>query len=228
LFLKAIVLFSGGIDSTTTLAIALHEGYQVFALSFDYGQRHRIELEKASDVLKQFRVIQHFIFKIDLTQIGGSALTADLQVPKSGAEEGGIPITYVPARNLIFLSLAAAYGEVNGAYDIFYGANVIDYSGYPDCRPEFIRSLENTINIGMKAGVEGKRFTIHAPLLQMTKAAIIKRGFELGIDFSRTHSCYDPFPDGRACGECDSCRIRAKGFREAGFEDPAATIRKTQ
>jgi 7-cyano-7-deazaguanine synthase len=226
--LNAIVLFSGGIDSTTTLAIALREGYRVSALSFDYGQRHRIELEKAAAVLKQFRVSRHLVFKIDLRQIGGSALTADVQVPKSGVEGSSIPVTYVPGRNLIFLSLAAAYGEVHGAYDLFYGANVIDYSGYPDCRPEFIHALENTLNTGMKAGVEGRRFTIHAPLLQMTKADIIKRGFELGIDFTNTHSCYDPLPEGRACGECDSCRIRAKGFRDAGFEDPAAVIWKTQ
>lgn len=217
----AIVLFSGGIDSTTTLAMAIAGGFRPHVLSFDYGQRHAIELEKGKHVLKQFRIADHHLFRIDLSQIGGSALTSNIHVPKNRNENGEIPITYVPGRNLIFLSIASAYGEVHSAYDLFYGANVLDYSGYPDCRPEFIQTLEKTLIVGTKAGTEGNRFQIHAPLLQMTKAQIIRKGLELGVDFSNTHSCYDPDSDGVACGECDSCRIRLKGFAEAGVTDPA-------
>ncbi len=216
-----LVLFSGGIDSTTTLAIALLEFKEVFALSFDYGQRHRIELEKAKRVIQQFPVKEHLLFEIDLRQIGGSALTSDVAVPKQRDKKAVIPVTYVPGRNLIFLSIAAAFGESKGAFDLFYGANILDYSGYPDCRPEFISALEETINRGTKAGVEGQEFRIHAPLLNLTKAQIIQQGIALGVDYSDTHSCYDPDEAGHACGQCDSCVIRFKGFEEAGFPDPA-------
>ena len=216
-----LVLFSGGIDSTTTLAIALREFKEVFALSFDYGQRHRIELEKAKRVIQQFQIKEYLLFEIDLRQIGGSALTSDVAVPKQRDNKNVIPITYVPGRNLIFLSIAAAFGESKGAFDLFYGANILDYSGYPDCRPEFIAALEQTLNRGTKAGVEGQKFRIHAPLLNLTKAQIIKQGIALGVDYSDTHSCYDPDEAGHACGQCDSCVIRLKGFEEAGFPDPA-------
>jgi 7-cyano-7-deazaguanine synthase len=216
-----LVLFSGGIDSTTTLAIALREFADVYALSFDYGQRHRIELEKAKRVIPQFAVKEHLVFAIDLRQIGGSALTSDLGVPKQGSQKDVIPVTYVPGRNLIFLSVAAAFGETLGAFDLFYGANILDYSGYPDCRPPFIAALEQTLNLGTKAGVEGRKFQIHAPLLNLTKSEIIQKGIALGVDYSETHSCYDPDDSGSACGQCDSCVIRAKGFNEAGLVDPA-------
>jgi len=216
-----LVLFSGGIDSSTTLAIALQERDEVYALSFDYGQRHRIELEKARLVLQQFPVKEHLLFQIDLKQIGGSALTSSLQVPKQRALDQIIPVTYVPGRNLIFLSVAAAFGETRGAFDLYYGANVLDYSGYPDCRPEFIESLEETLNRGTKSGSEGHKFHIHAPLLKLTKAQIIQKGISLGVDYTHSHSCYDPSEVGEACGECDSCRIRLKGFSEAGLKDPA-------
>ncbi len=219
---RAIVLFSGGVDSTTTLAIAIQQGFEPISLSFDYGQRHRLELEKGSLVLRQFRIQTQLIFPIDLTRIGGSALTSSISVPKSRQMDPAIPVTYVPARNLIFLSIAAAFAEVHRAYDIFYGANVLDYSGYPDCRPEFIEALEKTLKEGTKAGSEGARFRIHAPLLKMTKAEIIREGLRLGVDYTHTHSCYDPLPDGTACGDCDSCRIRKKGFSEAGVSDPAS------
>lgn len=216
----AVVLFSGGIDSTTTLAIAI-EQYRPIVVSFDYGQRHRVELEKGKKVLQQFPVQEWILLPIDLTKIGASALTSSIEVPKDRKADASIPVTYVPGRNLIFLSLAAAVGEARQAYDLFYGANILDYSGYPDCRPEFIHALETTLRVGTKAGVEGKEFRIHAPLLQMSKAEIIKRGIELGIDYTNTHSCYDPGPDGIACGHCDSCLIRLKGFQEAGMKDPA-------
>jgi 7-cyano-7-deazaguanine synthase len=220
--LKAIVLFSGGIDSTTTLAFAIHQGFDPLVLSFDYGQKHRIELEKGRNVLQQFRVTTHFIFPLDLSLIGGSALTSSaMEIPKNRQMDETIPSTYVPGRNLIFLSIAAALGEVHQAFDLFYGANILDYSGYPDCRPEFIEALERTLNVGTKAGSEGRKFRIHAPLLKMTKAQIILKGLELGVDFSDTLSCYDPAPDGSPCGSCDSCLIRKKGFEEAGFADPA-------
>jgi 7-cyano-7-deazaguanine synthase len=218
--LPAIVLFSGGIDSTTTLAVAIQQGFEPIVLSFDYGQRHRLELRKGQKVLRQFRVRTHITYQIDLTRIGGSALTANLPVPKFRKANRSIPITYVPGRNLIFLSVAAALGEVHRAFDLFYGANVLDYSGYPDCRPGFIRALQKTLNAGTKAGTEGKKFRIHAPLLKMTKAQIIRKGIKLGVDYSHTHSCYDPNPRGFACGVCDSCRLRQKGFREAGIPDP--------
>jgi len=220
----AIVLFSGGIDSTTVAAVAREQGFALILLSFDYGQRHRVELEKASRVGMQFHKVKHRIFRIDLTGIGGSALTSSLDVPKDRAIDDEIPVTYVPSRNLIFFSVAAAFGEVYEAFDLFYGANILDYSGYPDCRPEFIESLEKTLNLGTKAGVVGNRFRIHAPLLNMTKAEIIRTGLRLGVDYSHTHSCYDPLPDGSACGRCDSCSIRRKGFAEAGIEDPALPI----
>jgi 7-cyano-7-deazaguanine synthase len=217
-----LVLFSGGIDSSTTLAIALQDRDEVYALSFDYGQRHRIELEKAKIVLKQFRIKEHLEFKIDLRQIGGSALTSSIEVPKKRSMDQNIPVTYVPGRNLIFLSIAAAFGETRNAFDLYYGANVLDYSGYPDCRPEFIDALEQTLNKGTKSGTEGRRFRIHAPLLKLTKAQIIQKGISLGVDYTHTHSCYDPSESGDACGHCDSCMIRLKGFSEAGLKDPAA------
>jgi 7-cyano-7-deazaguanine synthase len=194
------------------------------ALGFDYGQRHRIELEKSGLVLQQFPAVTRRIFRIDLGQIGGSALTDSIEVPRSRIIDDTIPITYVPARNLLFLSIASALAEVVGATEIYYGANILDYSGYPDCRPEFIESLERTINLATKAGVEGRRFRIHAPLLKLTKAEIILKGRELGVDYTHTHSCYDPDHEGRACGSCDSCRIRLKGFAELGLKDPAVYV----
>lgn len=223
---KGIVLFSGGIDSTTVAGIASREGYSLVLLSIDYGQRHRVELEKCAVVAKQFSGAQHVFFKLDLSQIGGSALTSSIDVPKDRVMDTQIPVTYVPGRNLIFLSVAASYGEVHEAYDLFYGANVLDYSGYPDCRPEFIQALETTLNVGTKAGVEGRAFVIHAPLLNLTKAEIIRKGIELGMDYSSTHSCYDPFEDGSSCNACDSCLIRRKGFEEAGIIDPALRLSK--
>lgn len=220
--MKAIVLFSGGIDSTTTLALAIREGFEIIALSFDYGQRHRLELERGKLVLQQFRVSGHLVFPLDLSRIGGSALTSpEMNVPKNRLIDESIPPTYVPGRNLIFLSLAAAVGEVHHAFDLFYGANVLDYSGYPDCRPEFIEALQRTLIVGTKAGVEGQQFRIHAPLLKMTKAEIILKGLELSVDYSHTLSCYEPDVDGVECGSCDSCVIRKKGFEAAGVPDPA-------
>lgn len=222
---RAVVLLSGGIDSTTTLALALHEGYEVFALSFDYGQRHGIEIERARRVAKFFKVMEHKIIKIDLRSIGGSALTSNLEVPKERDMEeitSHIPVTYVPARNTIFLSFALAWAEVIDGDAIFFGANILDYSGYPDCRPEFIKAFEDMANLATRRAVEeGKRVSIKAPLLYLTKGAIIKKGVELGVDYSITHSCYDPTPEGLACGRCDSCILRKKGFDEAGIPDPA-------
>jgi len=217
----AIILFSGGIDSTTTAAIAQEKGFSLMLLSFDYGQRHRIELERAARVAEQFSNASHVTFPLDFSGIGGSALTSSIDVPKNRSDYREIPVTYVPGRNLIFLSIAAAFGEVHHAYDLFYGANVLDYSGYPDCRPEFIAALETTLRFGTKAGAEGEEFRIHAPLLQFTKAEIIRTGLRLGIDYRHTHSCYDPGPNGSPCGECDSCLIRRKGFEAAGIQDPA-------
>jgi len=220
---RAVVLLSGGIDSTTTLAIAIAEGYEAHALSFDYGQRHQIETEAARCVANSLGAKEHRVAKIDLGVFGGSALTADIAVPKqrSGKEIAhGIPITYVPARNTIFLAYALAWGEVISADDIFLGVNAIDYSGYPDCRPEFIEAFETLANVGTKAGVEGRCFQIHTPLIKFSKAEIIRKAVELGVDLSLTHSCYDPTPKGLACGECDSCVLRLKGFREAGIQDP--------
>jgi 7-cyano-7-deazaguanine synthase len=219
---RAVVLLSGGLDSATTLAICRHDGFEPHALSFDYGQRHKLELEAASRVAAALGAREHRLATIDLRAFGGSALTSNIAVPKNRALDGRseIPITYVPARNTIFLSYALAWCEVLGAADIFIGANAIDYSGYPDCRPEFIAAFENLAGVATRAGVEGTRFQIHAPLLSLSKAEIIRRGTELGVDFSLTHSCYDPSADGLACGECDSCRLRLEGFRAAGLEDP--------
>ncbi len=221
---KAIVLLSGGLDSTTCLAIAQKEGFQTFTLSFDYGQRHRVELDKAAALSKQMGAVEHRVAAVDLRQFGGSALTDDIDVPKGRTDEAiaeGIPITYVPARNTVFLSYALAYAEVVGAQSIFIGVNVLDYSGYPDCRPEYIEAFERMANLATKAGVEGAtQLTIHTPLIQMTKAEIIKKGMELGVDYGLTHSCYDPDDSGAPCGQCDSCQLRAKGFQEAGVVDP--------
>jgi 7-cyano-7-deazaguanine synthase len=222
---EAVVLLSGGVDSVTTMAIARAEGYGLYALSFSYGQRHAIELEKARAAAKAFDAKKHLVLDIDLKAIGGSALIDSRAVPKdrSAAEQAqSIPVTYVPARNTIFLSCAIAWAEVLGAFDIFIGVNALDYSGYPDCRPEYIAAFERMANLALKAAVEGSgKIVIHAPLQHLTKAEIIRRGIELGVDYSLTHSCYDPGPDGRACGHCDSCLLRLKGFREAGVRDPA-------
>lgn len=221
---KAVVLLSGGLDSATTLAIARSEGYACHALSFAYGQRHSRELESAKKVAAALGAVEHLILTLDLRAIGGSALTADIAVPKdrSTAQIGsGIPVTYVPARNTIFLAHALGWAEVLGAEDLFFGANFYDYSGYPDCRPEYIEAFERLANLATKAGVEGKsRFKIHTPLIRMAKAEIVKRGRALGVDFSLTWSCYEPTPDGRPCGRCDSCLLRKKGFAEAGLVDP--------
>jgi 7-cyano-7-deazaguanine synthase len=220
----AVVLLSGGLDSTTTLAIALAQGYATYALSFDYGQRHKIEIEAARRIVKSLGVKEHRIVEIDNGLFGDSALTDDVvDVPKSRSEEeisAGVPVTYVPARNIIFLSHALAWAEMIPAGHIFLGVNAIDYSGYPDCRPEFIAMFELLANIGTKAGVEGRRFQIHAPLIKMSKAQIVRKAIELDVDLALTHSCYDPAPEGRACGQCDSCQLRRKGFREAGVIDP--------
>jgi len=220
---KAVVLLSGGIDSTTTLAIAKSQHFQIHAISFRYGQRHALELECARKIAAHFHVEKHLIFDLDFRKIGGSALTDNLEVPKLrelSKIAAEIPVTYVPARNIIFLSITLGWAETLGAYDIFIGANVLDYSGYPDCRPEFISAFENMANLGTKAGTEGNRFSIHAPLIRMTKAQIIQKGFELGVNYSMTISCYDPSPDGKSCGSCDSCLLRKKGFLEAGIPDP--------
>jgi 7-cyano-7-deazaguanine synthase len=226
---RVVVLLSGGIDSTTTLAIAITEGYEAYALSFDYGQRHQIETEAARRVADSLGAKQHRVAKIDLRVFGGSALTDEIDVPKqrSDVEIGqSIPVTYVPARNTIFLSYALGWAEVIPAADIFLGVNAIDYSGYPDCRPRFIEAFETMANLGTKAGVEGKRFQIHTPLIKFSKAEIIRKAVELGVDLSLTHSCYDPSPEGLACGECDSCLLRLKGFREAGIKDPIRYAKK--
>ena len=225
----AVVLLSGGIDSTTTLAIALAEGYEAYALSFDYGQRHQIETETARRVADSLGAKEHRIARIDLRVFGGSALTDDVDVPKKRSETEiahGIPVTYVPARNTIFLAYALAWAELISAADIFLGVNAIDYSGYPDCRPEFIEAFETLANVGTKAGVEGGRFHIHTPLIKFSKAEIIRKAVELGVRLSLTHSCYDPSPEGLACGECDSCLLRLKGFREAGLKDSIRYAKK--
>jgi 7-cyano-7-deazaguanine synthase len=221
---RAVVLLSGGLDSTTAFAVAKSRGFEVFALSVDYGQRHRVELERAAVVTKALVAADHRIVKLDLRAIGGSALTSDIAVPRdrSADEMGhGIPVTYVPARNTILLGLALGYAETVGAFDLFIGANILDYSGYPDCRPEFLAAFESLANLATKAGVEGAgRFRVHSPLLKMTKAEIIREGVRLGVDYSLTLSCYDPDATGRACGRCDSCQLRKKGFAEAGVSDP--------
>lgn len=220
----AILLLSGGLDSATAGAIARAEDFDLYALSVDYGQRHRFELDAAAKVAKHLGVRGHEVVKIDLARFGHSALTADIAVPKGRSAdemEHGIPITYVPARNTVLLSLALAYAEVTGAADIFLGVNAIDYSGYPDCRPEFIAAFEQLANLATKAGVEGSlKFRIHTPLINLTKAEIIRRGTELGVDYGLTHSCYDPDARGKPCGSCDACILRAKGFAEAGLSDP--------
>jgi len=220
----AIVLLSGGVDSTTTLAIARAEGYEVYALSFNYGQRHVIELEAAKQIAERFRVKKHIIVDIDMRSIGQSALTDDIEVPKARSVDEiahDIPVTYVPARNTIFLSFALAWAEVLGIDSIFIGVNSLDYSGYPDCRPEYIEAFERMANLATKAGVSGlTKLRIRTPLIQLTKAQIIQKGIELGVDYSLTHSCYAPDESKKACGFCDSCLLRKKGFREAGVFDP--------
>ncbi len=221
---KAVILFSGGLDSTTVLALARAEGYSVHALSFRYGQRHMQELAAARKLAHLMGVEEHLVIDINMRDIGGSALTDDIEVPKAdqpGHEEGEIPVTYVPARNTIFLSFALGWAEVLGADSIFIGVNAIDYSGYPDCRPEFISAFEKMANLATKAGVEGTtRIRIKTPLLHMSKADIIRKGMELGVDYGMTHSCYDPSPEGYACGRCDSCILRKQGFARAGVPDP--------
>ena len=221
---KAVVLLSGGLDSTTTLAIAKNQGFEVYALSFDYGQRHRVELERAQIIAQKLETADHKIMTVDLRQFGGSAITDSIDVPTNRDEEemsSEIPITYVPARNTIFLSFCLAYAEVKEAGNIFLGVNAVDYSGYPDCRPEFITAFEILANLATKAGVEGKeKLKVHTPLIQLTKADIIRRGIELGVDYSLTLSCYNPREAGTACGVCDSCLLRLKGFSEAGLNDP--------
>ncbi len=221
---KAVVLLSGGMDSTTTAAIAQSLGFEVHALSFRYGQRHAVELEAARRVARSMGIQDHIVVDIDLRAFGGSALTADLPVPKDTPPERigeRIPSTYVPARNTIFLSFALGWAEVLGARDIFLGANALDYSGYPDCRPEYLAAFERMANLATRAGVEGARITIHTPLIDLSKREIVVRGRDLGVDFGLTSTCYDPAPDGAACGRCEACALRLKGFREAGLEDPA-------
>jgi 7-cyano-7-deazaguanine synthase len=222
LMTRAIVLLSGGLDSATTMLIAREQGFEVFALSFDYGQRHRVELEKARELAARYGAREHRVIKLDFPAGAASALTdVSKAIPKNSLGNEAIPVTYVPARNTLFLAHAVAWGEAIEAGDIFIGANALDYSGYPDCRPEYLEAFEKTANLGTKAGVEGRlAFRIHAPLLAMTKAAIVARGAALGLDFRLTSSCYDPSPDGRPCGECDACLLRARGFRETGVSDP--------
>lgn len=221
---QAVVLVSGGMDSATTLALAIRQGFEAHALSFDYGQRHRIELEAARRVAGHLGAAEHLVVKIDLRAFGGSALTADIEVPKGRdpkRRSSEIPVTYVPARNTIFLGFALGWCEVLKAEDIFIGANAVDYSGYPDCRPEFLEAFERLAQLATKEGIEGRaRYRIHSPLTRMTKAQIIRAGADAGVDFSLTHSCYDPTPAGLACGTCDSCQIRRQGFIEAGIPDP--------
>ncbi len=220
----AVVLLSGGLDSATVLAIARSQGFQCYALSFDYGQRHRVELQMADRLADALGAIKHSVAHVDLRMFGGSALTAEIDVPKDRPDSEmahGIPITYVPARNTVFLSFALAWAEVLGARDIFIGVNALDYSGYPDCRPEFIAAYEQMANLATKSAVEGATLKIHAPLIDLTKAQIIRAGLDLGVDYGLTSSCYDPGPNAEPCGHCDSCLIRAKGFQEVGVPDPA-------
>jgi 7-cyano-7-deazaguanine synthase len=225
---RAVALVSGGLDSATALAIAARDGFELYALSFDYGQRHAFELEAAKRVCQSAGVDRHVVCAIDLRAFGGSALTSDVPVPKDRPDaemSTGIPSTYVPARNTIFLSIALGWAETLQAFDLFIGVNAIDYSGYPDCRPEYIAAFERMANLGTKAGVEGTgRWKIHSPLIRMTKAEIIQTGVRLGVDYALTHSCYDPEAAGRPCGRCDSCVLRAKGFEEAGLRDPLIDI----
>jgi 7-cyano-7-deazaguanine synthase len=222
--LPAVILLSGGLDSATTAAIARHEGFQLYALSVDYGQRHHFELEAARRVAQAIDACRHVILDVGLAQLGGSALTDALDVPKDRAVDAmseGIPVTYVPARNTVLLSLALAFAETVGAADIFVGVNAVDYSGYPDCRPEYIAAFQRLANLATKAGAEGRlKFTIHTPLIHLAKAQIIRRGMELDVDYSLTHSCYDPDDEGLSCGRCDACQLRRRGFAEAGLCDP--------
>ena len=224
----AIVLSSGGLDSTTCLAIAKSENFSpIYSMSFDYGQRHRQELDAAAAIARSMNVAEHRVIQIDLRQFGKSALTAAIDVPKDrddSAMGSSIPITYVPARNTIFLSYSLAWAEVLGVSDVFIGVNAVDYSGYPDCRPEFLAAYQAMANLATRAGVEGSAFKIHAPLIQLTKAQIIRRGLSLGVDYGMTHSCYDPDSEGRACGLCDSCFLRKRGFAEAGVPDPTRYV----
>jgi 7-cyano-7-deazaguanine synthase len=217
-----VILLSGGLDSSTVLAIAQKMGFVCHTLAFDYGQRHRNELEACTKIAESMNAASHRVFKLDIGSFGGSALTADLEVPKDRDESvmSDIPITYVPARNLVFLSIAMSYAETLGSTDLFIGVNAIDYSGYPDCRPEFIDSFERTANLATKIGVEGSSIKIHTPLLEMSKAQIIQTGTQLGVEYSMTHSCYDPSPAGGACGRCDSCILRKNGFEQANIQDP--------
>ena len=217
---KAIVLLSGGLDSMVVAAMAKQAGYDLVALTFDYNPRHRVELQAAANIADHLGAIEHIILPLDLTRFGGSALTADIDVPKGGVDENAIPVTYVPARNTIFLSLCLGLAEARGARDLWIGVNALDYSGYPDCRPEFIRSFEAMANLATKAGVEGQGFTVHTPLLDMSKAEIASQAAKLGLDAGMSWSCYDPAPGEKACGQCDSCRLRKKGFADAGLVDP--------
>jgi 7-cyano-7-deazaguanine synthase len=225
----AVVLLSGGLDSATVLAVARRDGFRCHALSIAYGQRHTVELDAARRVAQALGVVEHRVIDIDLRAVGGSALTDDVAVPKDRAAEEmaqGIPVTYVPARNTVFLALALGYAEVVGSFDIFIGVNAIDYSGYPDCRPEFIAAFEELAGLATRAGVEGRgRFRVHAPLIRLAKADIIRLGHSLGVDYALTHSCYDPTPDGAACGRCDSCLLRRAGFEAAGLPDPTLYVR---
>lgn len=224
---KAVILYSGGLDSTTCLAMARAEGFAPYAMSFAYGQRHSVELDKARTYAPRVGAAAHQVVEINLRDIGGSALTADIEVPKERPIDDAIPVTYVPARNTIFLSFALGWAEVLGAADIFIGVNALDYSGYPDCRPEYIAAFEALANLATKAAVTGAvRYRIHTPLLHLSKADIIRRGLELNVDYALTHSCYDPTPAGEACGQCDSCQLRLKGFAEVGVPDPAAYARR--
>lgn len=216
----AVVLLSGGLDSMVAGGIARERGYRLLALTVDYNQRHRIELQAAARIAEALDAERHIVLPLDLSRFGGSALTADIDVPKAGVEEGAIPVTYVPARNTIFLSLCLGWAEAAGARDLFIGVNALDYSGYPDCRPEFVEAFETMANLATKAGVEGDRFAVHTPLIAMTKADIAREAARLGLDAGMSWSCYDPTPEGRHCGLCDSCRLRRKGFEEAGLPDP--------
>ena len=219
---KAVVLISGGLDSTTCIAIAKNAGFEIAALTINYGQRHKFELDAAKQVVDHYKINNHNMVDIDLSQFGGSALTDDIEIPKGRDEEdmSGIPVTYVPARNTVFLSLALAWAETLQAFDIFIGVNALDYSGYPDCRPEYIASFEKTANLATKGGVSGKQFVIHTPLINMTKAEIINTGLRLGVDYGMTSTCYDPDISGKPCGKCDACFLRLKGFNQAGAFDP--------
>jgi 7-cyano-7-deazaguanine synthase len=228
---KAVVLLSGGLDSTTTLAVAKKVGFNILALSFDYGQRHVYEIGAAKKIAAAYGVLKHVVTKIDLREFGGSALTSALEVPKNRSVDEmsrGIPVTYVPARNTIFLSFALAWAEVEGSNDIFIGVNALDYSGYPDCRPEYIRAYQEMANRATKAGVENRQhLTIHTPLIMLSKSQIIKKGIELGVDYSMTCTCYDPSPSGEACGACDACQLRLKGFSENNLKDPISYVGKS-